>query len=98
MGGGSSGSSSQPPPPPTPVPDYDVAAMAAEEALKGQAVQAYNTSTEEEQRKRQTGTMGSSAVGRQYSNQSQQMPKKRRSGASMMPGSTSMAESAVLTG
>lgn len=97
MGGGSSGSSSKPPPPPTPVPDYDVAAMAAEEALKGQAVQAYNTSTEEEQRKKQTGTMGSSAVGRQYSNQSQ-MPKKRKSGASMMPGSPSMAESAVLTG
>lgn len=94
MGGGKS-SSSKPPPPPTPIPDYDVAAMAAEEALKGQAVQAYDTSKKEEEQKKQTGTLASTAVNRSYSNQSNQ--PRRKSGASMM-GSQVMAESSVLTG
>lgn len=95
MGGGKSSSSATPPPPPKPIPDYDVAAMAAEEALKGQAVQAYDTSKREEEDKKQTGTLASSAVNRSYSNQSHQ--PRRKSGASMM-GSQAMAESSIITG
>ena len=92
MGGGSK-TSAQPTPPPTPTPDGDGATQAAEMALAGKTVASYGSTTEDEKKKQDMGSLGAT------SRSAQVQQKKHRAPAAMMGGTTqTIGQSAVLTG